>query len=204
MSFLTTKKVTNAPSGSAARLALEFANANLALDLNATLSAAGTTTATTTSKAKTVNTLTYLSAGLYKSKAATDNFFTLGTAGQSTTTVPASYFQKYLCCIDPTGSAPAVFEGTASPVGLSSVTWPGPAWASVAGFGSWAPLLYILNQGYSIVSVISVTVASTTTFVPGTTLFGAAGITTAFADGIDQAIFPLASNEIGNIVGLTG
>jgi hypothetical protein len=205
MTFLTSKRVQNAPAESLARVAIEFANANLALDLNAALTAAGVTTATTPAKAKTVNTLTYLSNGAFKSKGATDNFFVLGTAGQSPTVVPVASFQKYLLCIDPTGAAPAVFEATASPIAAANVTWPGPGWASLGGIGVWGPLLYILNQGYTIVATLLIATDATHTFTPGTTSVATgSGITATFADGIDQSILPLVSNALANVMGLTG
>lgn len=177
----------------AARAAAEQSNAEAALLLNQPLTAAGVATATTTSKAKTVNTLTYLIAGVFFSKGATDNFWTL-----SGTTVAASSWQKYLLLIDSSGAA-SIQEGTQSLVSAAAVSW-----TNVTGVSRWGPLLSVLNAGKCIVSTLTIATDATHTFVPGTTLLGAAGITATFVDGMDQSLLPLIANTTGTLLGLGG
>ena len=194
--LLTTIQSDVAARGSLQRNTTQMANAMAALELNCPLTAAGTTTATVTSQAKTANTLTFLIAGVFKSKGATDNFWTLGVAG-SNTLVAANSFQKYLLLIDGSGTA-TVQEGTQSNISAAAVTW-----TNVSGVSPWSPLLSILNVPKCIVSVLTIATDATHTFTPGTTLFGAAGITATFTDGLDQSLIPLMANQEGLLIGNT-
>jgi hypothetical protein len=191
VAFVASNRFNNAARGSVTRVAAELANANMALDLSTALSAAGVATATVTSQVKTVNALTYLINGAYKSKAATDNFWTL--AG---TTVVVGGFQKYLLLIDAAGAA-SIQEGLQSTVSAASV-----GWTNVSNVSAWAPLMSILNAGKAIVGVL--TIANVTNpFIPGTTLLGAAGVTATYIDGVDPTLFPLLGNEQGLVFGLS-
>lgn len=157
MSLRTTTQSASTPARDETRVAAN--NATL-LAANASLSAAGCATATVTSQAKTVNTFTYKVDGVFKSKAATDNFFTLNGPN-----VPAGSFQKWYLCIDAAGAA-VVIPGTPSAVSAAAVGLPAlPQGASVAG------VLTIANV--------------TNPFIPATTLLGAAGVTATYVDGID-------------------
>jgi hypothetical protein len=190
MSFVTANFMTNEPTGSQARGAAVLGNATLAFGLSKALTAAGVATATTTSKVKTVNTLTYTVAGKFYTKAATDNFWTLAGA-----TVPAAGFQKYLLLIDTAGAASTV-EATASTVSQAAVSW-----SNVSANSAWAPFLTAIGSTKAIVGMLYIATDATHTFVPGTTLLGATGITATFQDGPDQSILPLMGNETGTLVG---
>ena len=171
------------PRGSMARKQLEMGQANGALDQNAVLAAAGSTTATITSRVNTANTVAYLLGGKFYSLTATDPLWTLGTA-TSNTTVKVSSFQKYILCVDSAQAAYA-FEGIQA-ASAATVTW-----TNINAVSAYGPLLYVLNLGYSIISMLQIATDATHTFIPGTTLLGAAGITATVWDGIDASLFPL-------------
>lgn len=120
---------------------------------------------TTATKAKTVNSVNYFSAGVPKTKAGTDDLWTL-----SGTTVAVSSFQKYLLLLDAAGTA-SVQEGVQSTVGASSVK-----------FGQ------LPASGKAIIGILTIATDASHTFVPGTTALNAAGITATFSDGLDPAI----------------
>ena len=143
-----------------------LANTIALLLANDTLTAAGCATATVTSQAKTTNTLTYTIDGAYKTKAATDNFWTL-----SGVTVPVASVQKYYLLIDGSGAA-SVVQGV-------------PA-STAAGV-----VLPFPPQSKAIAGVLTITTDATHTFIPGTTLLGATGITAAFNDGYDPSTLSL-------------
>jgi hypothetical protein len=191
MTFVATNRYNNAARGSITRAAAELVNVNAALDLSTALSAAGIATATVTSQAKIVNTLNYTINGAFKTKAATDNFWTL-----SGTTVATGLTQKYALLIDAAGAA-SVQEATQA---LTAAT---VGWANVSSVGPWAPLLSILNASKAVAGVLTV-VTVTNPFIPGTTLLGAAGVTATYQDGIDPTLFPLIGNEQGIVFGLGG
>ena len=135
------------------------------------------------------------------SKAATDNFWTLGSA-TSNTTVAINSFQKYALCVDDTGVA-TVQEATQSTVSAAAITWYNVT--PIAGGGnksSWAALCAILNASKCIFGVVTVATTSGT-FIPGTTLLGAAGITTTYQAGIEPALNPLLANERGLVAGIS-
>lgn len=194
MAFTTSNVGEEAPKGSTQKRAAELANLVAAYTLNMSLTAAGITTATVTSKAKTANTLTFLINGVFKSLGASDNFWVLGVA-LSNTTVQASSWQKYILLVDGSGVA-TVQEGTQSIVSAATVTWQN------IGAGGYYPLLSLLNAGKTVAGVLTIATDSTHTFIPGTTLFGAAGITATFIDGVDQTLLPLIGDATGRLIGV--
>lgn len=193
MAFSISKVHFDSPRGSTQAAVAGLLNALAAYDLNQALTAAGCATATTTSQVKTVNTLTFLINGAFKSKAATDNFWTL--AG---TLVAASSFQKYALLIDASGAA-TIQEATQNNVSAATVSW-----ANVSRVSDAAPLLTITAGGTKAVAgVLTVATDATHTFTPGTTLLGAAGITATYIDGLDPSLLPLIGDQVGNAAGLT-
>lgn len=181
----------NAARGSMARGAVELGNAIALYAMNHALATGGVITATVTSKVKSVNTINGVIGGAFISLAATDNLWTL-----SGTTVPASSFQKYLLLLDNTATpAASVQEGTAAAT-AAAVTW-----ANIAGYSLWAPIITILNANKLIAGVLTVATDATHTFVPGTTLLGAAGITATYVQGLDASLLPIIGNELGSVVG---
>ena len=181
----------------AGRSAAELANAAVIFELSSAFTAGGAATATVTSKAKTVNTITFTVGGIFFSKAATDNLWTLGAAG-SNTTVPISSFQKYALLLDNTLAA-TVQEATPASASAAAVVW-----TNVSGLSSVAPLIQMLGNTKIVAAVLTIATNATTTFIPGTTLLGAAGITATFIDGIDPSLLPLIGNETGKVVGNGG
>lgn len=171
------------------RSGVELANLGAAFAMNRALSSAAAAIGTTTQKVKTAATLTYTINGIFFSKAATDDFWTL--AG---TTVAASMFQKYLLLIDSAGAA-SIQEGvqanTAAKVGLSNVS----------NYSAVGALLSILNAGKVVAVTLQIATDSTHTFVPGTTALNAAGITATYNNGLDQAFVPLIANGLGTLIG---
>ncbi len=190
MTLLTAYRHDDGPKASQQRAAAEAANAALAYVQNCALSAGGITTATTTSQVKSVNTITFLVNGVFKSKAATDPLWTL-----SGTTVQASSFQKYALLLNASGTA-SIQEATQNTTSLATV-----AWTNVSNYSQWSPFLTLANAATTVVGVLSITTSSAGTFIPGTTLLGAAQVTAAFVDGIDQSLLPLIGNETGLIIG---
>ena len=190
MSLLTVLKHDNSARASGARFSEELSNAQAALFLSPMLVPATIATATTTSQVKSTATCTYLINGVFKSKTATDPLWTL-----SGTTVSASSFQKYLLLLDASGTA-SIQEGLQSTVSAATV-----AWTNVSNYSSWAPLLTLLASGVCIIGAVTVATDATHTFVPGTTLLGAAGITTTYQDGLDVSLLPLIGNETGLVIG---
>lgn len=146
--------------------------------LNQCLTDVGSAVGTTTSKAKTVATATYTIDGEFKTKAATDDFWTL--AG---TVVAVGSFQKYLLLIDGAGAA-SVLEGVQA-LTAAAVVLPAPP------------------DSKSILAVLTVATDATHTFTPGTTLLGAAGITATFVDGIDPSMLPTIADALTGVVVLT-
>jgi lysophospholipase L1-like esterase len=117
--------------------------------------------ATVTSQAKTTNQVDYAISGQVFRLAASDNFWTL-----TGSVVAISSWQKYLLMVDGSGVA-TVQAGLASTVSAAAVTLPAPP------------------AGKAIIGVLTVATNGATTFTPGTTLLGAAGITATFIDGLD-------------------
>lgn len=146
-------------------------NALLSGWANMALTACGAAIATTTSKAKTVNTLTYLIDGVFKSKAATDNFWTL--TGTAVTAGGSGATLHYALCIDGTGAA-SVVQGPTNQ-GSTTVWTPAPANQMPADI--------------CIAAVLKISLTAATVFTPGTTLLGAAGVTSTFGDGADATLW---------------
>lgn len=186
----TVKQFTDQlPRDSMQRATAALANANTLVTLNRALTAAGAARGTTAAKAKTVNTTTFTIGGVFFSKAATDDFWTL--AG---TVVAASSWQKYLLLID-AALAASIQEGTQSLIAAANV-----GWANVSA-GSWGPLITVLQAGKTIVATLTIATDATHTFTPGTTALNAAGITATFVDGYDVSLMPVIGNSQGAIIG---
>jgi hypothetical protein len=140
--------------------------------LNYPLSSAALAIGTTTSKVKSVAAVIAVVNGAFTaSKGATDDEWTLGVAG-SNTNVATGFSQKYLLLRDAAGT-PTVQEGIQA-ASLAAVTF-GPMPASKCCIG-----------------VLNVVNASGAPFIPGTTLLGAAGITSTFTNGVDPAMLRAA------------
>lgn len=120
---------------------------------------------TTPAKAKTVNSVNYFSAGVPKTKAATDDLWTL-----SGTTVAVSSFQRYLLLLDASGTA-SIQEGAQSLVSAAAVK-----------FGA------LPASGKAIIGILTIATNASNTFVPGTTSLTGTGITATFSDGLDPAV----------------
>lgn len=140
---------------------------------NAVFSAAGAAAATTASKVKTVNTVTYLIDGQFKSLAGTDNFWTL-----TGTTLTAGQVNKWLLCVDGSGAASVIagnISTTAAGVSFSDVT------------GSDGHTYPPPGPSKAIVAQLTVT-CNSSTFVPGTTLLSAGTITVVYRDGYEATM----------------
>jgi len=126
------------------------------------LTAAGLAEGTNSATFKTVNTLTYTSNGVFKSKNATDNLtFSTGTA------LAASQACLFAVWIDASGTV---------------TTTQGP----IVGACDPCPVPSQTTAGTTLVGLIKVTTDSSTTFTPGTTDLGASGITDAYSDCMDM------------------
>jgi|SRR5215471_4687360 len=192
MAYTVYAHAANAMRGSLERAGVEQGNALTVATLSRALTAAGCATATTTSKVKTANTLNYTVKGQLYTKAATDNFWT--PAGLN---VGPSLFQKYLLLIDTAGAA-SVQEAT--PAATAALV----GWTNVSQISRFAPIIAVCGDTKAIVGVLTVATNASTTYTPGTTLLGAAGITATYIDGMDQSIVPLLGDSLGNIVGNGG
>lgn len=187
---------------SMARASMWQGNAGTLYGNNVVYADPGLAIALTASKVKTTASAQYTIGGGIYTKAATDNFWTLGSA-TSATTVPTGGFQKYALLVDDTGAA-TVQEATFNSVSLATVSWANVAAAAKANPANpWAPLCTMLNNSACIFGILSVTNASGANFVPGTTLLSAAGITTAFRASIEPQLNPVLANERGLIVGIS-
>ena len=126
------------------------------------LTAAGLAEGTNSATFKTTNTLAYTSNGIFKSKAATDNLtFTAGTALAA--------------------SQACLFGVWITAAGAVSTTQ-GP----IVAAGDPCPVPTQVTAGTTLVGLIKVTTDSSTTFTPGTTDLGAAGITDVYSDCMDM------------------
>lgn len=123
------------------------------------LSAAGLAEGTNANTYKTTNTLTYTSNGVFKSKGATDNIAMTSTAG----TVPPSSAALYGVWIDGSGN----LSNSRGPVVDAADPCPVPS----------APAANL-----TLVGLIKVVTNSSTTFTPGSTDLGAAGVTDTYFD----------------------
>jgi hypothetical protein len=120
------------------------------------LTAAGLAEGTNANTYKTVNTLAYTINGVFKSKGATDNVAMTAAAG----TVPPSSAALYAVWIDTSGN----FSNTRGPVVDAADPCPVP------------------TQTTANVALVKVVTNSSTTFTPGSTDLGAAGVTDTYFD----------------------
>lgn len=172
-------------------------NALVLFGLSSALGACGAAIATTTTKVKSVNATAYRVGGQQYTKAGTDNLWTL-----SGSVVPASSFQKYALMIDDAGAA-TVQEATPSQASAAAVTWENVvAAAKTNPKNPYAALISLLNGSRAIFATLTIATNASTTFTPGTTALGAAGIAATYTDGIDPALLPLLANGTGLIHGL--
>ena len=139
---------TSLPSVALRRLATAF--------LYHSWAAGGLTEGTNAATVKTANTVTYFNAGVYKTKAATDNI-----AVPAGTAVGASKFCKFLVTL-----ADGTFTITQGNVATTAALAELPA---VPALGSPVGYFQIATGG-------------ATTYTPGTTDNGAAGVTDTYAD----------------------
>jgi len=130
--------------------------------INMPLSVATVAIGTTVQKVKTTATFNYLCNGIFKSLAATDDFWTL-----SGTTITDGNTNKYLLCVDAAGAA-SIVEGTQAATAGAVVLPAWPANKTVAG------ILQVATAG--------------ATFVPGTTALNAGTVTDTYYDGFDPAL----------------
>lgn len=130
--------------------------------INAPLSDAGVAIGTTVQKVQTTATFAYLSSGIFKSLAATDDFWTL-----SGTTITDGNTNKYLLCVDSAGAA-SIVEGTQAATAGAVVLPSWPVSKTVVG------ILQVATSG--------------ATFVPGTTALSAGTVTDTYYDGFDPAL----------------
>jgi hypothetical protein len=149
-------------------LMADHATAKAAIDkqkrvmINMPLATAAVAIGTTVQKVQTTAIATYLCDGVFKSKAATDDFWTL-----SGTTVSDGNFQKYLLCIDASGDA-SIVEGTQA------------ATAGAVVLGAWP-------ASKSVLAILQVQTVGGT-FVPGTTGLDAGTVTDTYINGFDPAL----------------
>lgn len=121
------------------------------------LSDGGVGIGTTVQKVRSNATISYLIAGEFKSKASTDDLWTL-----SGTTITDGNFNKYLLCLDTSGAA-SIVEGT-------------------QGASAGAVVLPAYPSAKSVVGMLTVQTVGAT-FVPGTTALDAATVTDTYFDG---------------------
>jgi hypothetical protein len=165
MSLSTVTQTASTPARDEVRT---LVNAMALLAANRCLSAGGATIGTTTTKAKSANTIVFTIDGVFKSKAATDDLWTLSGG-----VVPISSFQKYLLCLDASGTA-SVIQGVPAAT-AAAVVLPAPP------------------QDRAIVGVLTVATDGVTTFTPGTTALSASGITDTYVDGFDGSLLKLVT-----------
>ncbi|MEY3005777.1 MAG: hypothetical protein RI942_119 [Pseudomonadota bacterium] len=123
------------------------------------LSAAGLAEGTNANTFKTANTLTYTSNGVFKAKSATDNLaFSSGH-----TALAASQACLFGVWVDSAGTV---------------TTSQGP----IVAAGDPCPVPGAPAAGVTLVGLIKVTTNASTTFTPGSTDLGAAGVTDAYYD----------------------
>lgn len=123
------------------------------------LTAAGLAEGTNANTYKTTATLAYTSNGVFKSKGATDNIAMTAAAG----TVPPASAALYAVWIDASGN----FSNTRGPVVAAGEPCPVPTASA---------------NGLTLVGLIKVTTNASTTFTPGSTDLGDAGVTDAYMD----------------------
>ena len=161
-------------------------NLNIAVGGNISLTAAGTALSTNTLGVKTVNTLTYLNDGMFKSKAGTDNL-TLTAAPASFLTyqtplqygnVPVGYTVFVLCMFDLSGNfvsymgIPRLTADITNNLGAAQMPFPQQLYGANVN---------PMNSGYTPFALVKI-VNATNVFIPGTTALNATGVTATFQD----------------------
>lgn len=121
------------------------------------LTSAGLAEGTNANTYKTASTLTYTINGVFKSKSGTDNIAMTSTAG----TVPPSSAALYAVWIDTDGT----FSNTRGPVVAS---------------GDPCPVPTQTTANVALVGLIKVVTDASTTFTPGSTDLGNAGVTDTY------------------------
>lgn len=125
---------------------------------------------TTTTKVKSVNSVDYAIDGEIKRKAGTDDLWTLSGA-----VVADGFVNKYLLCLDASGTA-SIVEGTQ---------------ATTAG----AVVLPALPASKSVIATLTVASAGAT-FTPGTTALNAGTVTATYRDGLDSGYFSAGASAL--------
>jgi hypothetical protein len=138
--------------------------------LHRVLSDGGAGIGTTTSKVRSNATISYTINGEFKSKAATDDLWTLTGA-----VIPAGQKRTYLLLLDSAGAATVAASDTVLAAGTVTL----PAWPA----------------DKAIVGSVTVSNGSGGNFTPGTTALNAASITTTYFDGVPAAMLPAAPTE---------
>lgn len=138
---------------------------------NLALSASAVAVATVTTQVKTTATLNYLINGVFKTKAATDNFWTVAIiqAAQGFAVIPDGSRAMFLFLIDAAGVA-SVIQG---PVGVTDAQAIVPA--------------DTIPEDKCIAGVCKAVCAGTS-FTPGTDAWSKASVTFTFSDGYDATI----------------
>lgn len=150
---------------------LQAYNALVTLTENAAYTAAAIAMGTTTTTVKTVNTLTFLIEGVFKSKAATDNFWTVAMlqAAPGFAVIPIGSRAIFLFLIDASGVG-SVIQG---PVGTTDLLATVP--------------MDTIPQGKCIAGTCKV-VCTAANFTPGTDAWNKGSVTFTFADGYDASL----------------
>lgn len=145
-------------------------NALLRLMANMALSAAAVAIATTTTQVKTTATFNFLISGVFKTKAATDQFWTVAIiqAAAGFANIPIGSAAIFLFLIDAAGVA-TVIQG---PVGVGAA----PAVPADT-----------IPEDRAIVGTCKV-VSTSAAFLPGTDAWNKAGLTFTFSDGYDASL----------------
>lgn len=173
MSQATVVEVANdAPEGGTGAAMLAAIQHLILRRDNATFSSGAIAHGTTATDVKTTATVTYLIDGVFKSLAATDDFWQL-----TGDVLSAGDVQRWLLCVDASGTA-SVVEGNKSD-SVAGVTFSDVTASDGHVYPSPGPSL-------AVVGILSVTVNSST-FTPGTTALTAGTITVAYLDGYDPA-----------------
>lgn len=158
-----------APRGSSARQALISLNELILLNNNRCWANPLVAVGTTTSKVKTTNSVSFSVDGALYTKAATDDFWTL-----SGSVLAVSSFRVILLLVNAAGTM-SIASSSDSLVSAAKCVLPD---------------ITTTLDGKAIFGYITVATNSSTTFTPGTTLLGAAGITTTYFSGVPTGFGP--------------
>lgn len=172
MALLTTSSVLESFVASATRDAIIRLNNLINAVANLPRGLASIAIGTTTTKARTTAVFAYALEGAPKSKASTDDLWTL--AG---TTLTAGQINKYLLYLDAAGAA-TMAEGVPATTAAGVVLPALPVAKCICGW-------------------IQVT-CNSSTFVPGTTALNAGTITTVFNDGVPSDYFTQVGDKNNN------